>query len=121
MTVKAVEARGRRHERVRKKVSGTGERPRLSVYRGLRYIYAQLIDDSAGNTLVSASSLEKDFAKSHEGNRGNKAAAKKVGAQLAQRAVAKGIKKVVFDRSGYRYHGAVKELADGAREGGLEF
>ena len=119
--VKAVAARGRRHERVRKKVAGTAERPRLSVYRSLSYVYAQLIDDSAGKTLVSASSLEKDFAKSHEGNRGNRVAARKVGALVAQRASAKGIKKVVFDRSGYRYHGAVKELADGAREGGLEF
>ena len=121
VAVKTAEARGRRHERVRKKVSGTGGRPRLSVYRSLRYIYAQLIDDAAGTTLASASSLEKDFAGQEGLNRGNKAAAKKVGALLAQRAAAKGIKKAVFDRSGYRYHGAVKELADGAREGGLEF
>ncbi|MDA8086586.1 MAG: 50S ribosomal protein L18 [Nitrospiraceae bacterium] len=119
MAVKTVEARERRHERVRDKVKGTAERPRLSVRRSLKYIYAQLIDDTAGNTLAAASSVEKNFA--HEGNRGNKAAAKKVGVLLAERAGAKGIKKVVFDRSGYRYHGAVKELAEGAREAGLEF
>ena len=119
MAVKTAEARERRHERVRKKVSGTAGRPRLSVYRSLKYVYAQLIDDSAGNTLASASSIEKDFAA--EGNKANKAAARKVGMVLAERAKGKGIKKVVFDRSGYRYHGSIKELAEGAREGGLEF
>ncbi|MDA8172321.1 MAG: 50S ribosomal protein L18 [Nitrospiraceae bacterium] len=119
MAVKTVEAHERRHKRVRDKVKGTAQRPRLSVRRSLKYLYAQLIDDSAGNTLVAASSIEKGLA--HEGNRGSKAAARKVGALLAERAAGKGIKKVVFDRSGYRYHGAVKELADGAREGGLEF
>ncbi len=118
MAVKTVSARERRRERVRKKVSGTGERPRISVFRSLNYIYAQLIDDTVGNTLISASSLEKDFG---QPGRGNKAAAREVGKLLAGRAAEKGIKKAVFDRSGYRYHGCVKEVAEGAREGGLEF
>ncbi len=118
MAVKTVSARQRRRERVRKKVSGTVERPRISVFRSLNYIYAQLIDDSAGNTLIAASSLEKDFGPS---GRGNKAAAREVGKLLAGRAAEKGIKKAVFDRSGYQYHGCVKEVAEGAREGGLEF
>ena len=120
MAVNTVLARERRRERVRKKVSGTGERPRISIYRSLKFIYAQIIDDSVGNTLVAASSIEKDFS-GQPGNRGNKNAARQVGKLLAGRAMEKGIKKAVFDRSGYRYHGSVKELADGAREGGLEF
>jgi len=107
----------RRHKRVRGKVSGTTERPRLNVFRSGNNIYAQVIDDTTGNTLVSASSLEKGF----EGNGGNVEAAKKVGQALAQRAKDKGIGAVVFDRGGYLYHGRVKALADGAREGGLEF
>lgn len=110
-------ARTRRHARVRKKVSGTSECPRLNVFRSLKHIYAQIIDDTTGNTLVSASSVEKGF----EGNGGNKEAAKKVGAMIAERAKAKGITEVVFDRGGYVYHGRVKELAEGAREGGLQF
>ncbi len=106
-----------RHKRVRAKISGTAERPRLNVFRSLSNIYAQIIDDTTGNTLVSASSVEKGF----EGNGGNKEAAKKVGAMIAERAKAKGITEVVFDRGGYVYHGRVKELAEGAREGGLQF
>jgi len=106
-----------RHKRVRGKVSGSAARPRLNVYRSLGNIYAQLIDDGAGKTLVSASSVEKDFG----GHGGNKEAAKKVGSLLAERAAEKGISEVVFDRGGYIYHGRVKELAEGAREGGLKF
>ncbi len=106
-----------RHKRVRAKISGTAERPRLNVFRSLSNIYAQIIDDTTGNTLVSASTVEKGF----EGNGGNKEAAKKVGAMIAERAKAKGITEVVFDRGGYVYHGRVKELAEGAREGGLQF
>ena len=106
-----------RHKRVRAKISGTAERPRLNVFRSLSNIYAQIIDDTTGNTLVSASSVEKGF----EGNGGNKEAAKKVGAMIAERAKEKGITEVVFDRGGYVYHGRVKELAEGAREGGLQF
>ena len=110
-------ARLRRHRRVRGKISGTAERPRLSVFRSENNIYAQIIDDVAGNTLVAASSLDKEI----EGNGGNKAAARAVGKLVAERAKAKGIDVVVFDRGGYVYHGRVKELAEGAREGGLQF
>ena len=106
----------KRHSRVRGKISGTAERPRLSVFRSEKNIYAQIIDDVAGNTLVAASSVEKDF-----GPGSNKEAARKVGKLVAERAVAKGIEEVVFDRGGYIYHGRVKELAEGAREGGLKF
>ena len=107
----------RRQRRVRGKVSGTSERPRLRVTRTNANIYAQIIDDVAGNTLVSASTVEKAF----EGNGGNKEGARKVGEMIAQAAKAKGIENVVFDRGGYLYHGRVQELADGAREGGLKF
>ena len=107
----------KRHKRVRAKISGTAARPRLCVYRSLNNIQAQVIDDVAGVTLASASSLEKDFG----GNGGNKEAAREVGKKLAERAVAKGIEAVVFDRGGYLYHGRVQELAEGAREGGLKF
>ena len=110
-------ARLRRHARVRKNISGTAERPRLNVFRSLNHIYAQIIDDTNGTTLVAASSLEKGF----DGNGGNVEGAKKVGAMIAEKAVAKGIKQVVFDRGGYVYHGRVAALAEGAREGGLEF
>ena len=109
-------ARIKRHARVRGKINGTASCPRLCVYRSLANIGAQIIDDTKGVTLVSASSYEKDF-----GNGGNKEAAKKIGALIAERAKAKGITKVVFDRGGNVYQGRVKELADGAREGGLEF
>ena len=110
-------ARLKRHARVRAKVSGTAERPRLCVYRSNANISAQNIDDVKGITLASASTLEKDF----EGIGSNKAAAKKVGETIAERAKAKGITEVVFDRGGYLYHGRVSELAEGAREGGLKF
>ncbi len=106
----------RRHKRVRAKISGTPERPRLNVFRSETNIYAQVIDDVTGVTLVSASSLEKGF-----GAGSNCEAAKKVGQAVAERAKAKGITTVVFDRGGYVYHGRVKALAEGAREGGLEF
>ena len=107
----------KRHNRVRGKISGTAERPRLCVFRSENHIYAQIIDDVAGNTLVSASSVEKGF----EGKGGNVEAAKKIGATVAERALQKGIEEVVFDRGGYIYHGRVKALAEGAREGGLKF
>ena len=110
-------ARLKRHARVRKKISGTAARPRLNVFRSTTHIYAQLIDDVAGVTLASASSMEKGF----EGFGGNKEAAKKVGMAIARKAQEKGISEIVFDRSGYIYHGRVKELAEGAREGGLKF
>ena len=109
--------RVKRHSRVRSKISGTAERPRLSVFRSENHIYAQIIDDVAGNTLVAASTVEKGF----EGNGGNCDAAKKVGSVLAERALKKGVEEVVFDRGGYIYHGRVKALAEGAREGGLKF
>ena len=107
----------KRHARVRGKISGTAECPRLAVYRSNKNIYAQIIDDVKGATLVSASSLEAGF----EGIGSNKEAAKKVGKMVAERAVQKGIEVVVFDRGGYIYHGRVSELAEGAREGGLKF
>ena len=107
----------KRHARVRAKVSGTNERPRLAVYRSNANIYAHIIDDVKGVTLCSASSMAKDF----EGNGGNKEGARKVGEMIAKAAADKGIENVVFDRGGYLYHGRVKELADGAREGGLKF
>ena len=110
-------ARLKRHARVRGKISGTAETPRLCVYRSNANISAQIIDDVKGVTLVSASSLEKDF----KGNGGNKESAAEVGKMIAERAIAKGITAVVFDRGGYLYHGRVSELAEGAREGGLKF
>ncbi len=112
-------ARRRRHARVRKKVIGTAERPRLNVYRSLKNIYAQLIDDTAGKTLISASTLDKELSNLTSG--GNKEAAKEVGKLIAKKASEKGIKDIVFDRGGYVYHGRVQELAEGAREGGLDF
>ena len=107
----------KRHKRVRAKIAGTSERPRLNVFRSATNIYAQIIDDTKGITLVSASSLEKGFE--CEGTKTD--AAKKVGEVIAERAKAKGIDTVVFDRGGYLYHGRVKALAEGAREGGLQF
>ena len=112
--------RQRVHQRVRMMVSGTAERPRLCVYRSLDHIYAQVIDDRAGKTLVSASSADKDTKKNLKGG-GNVAAAKVVGKIVAERAKAAGVSKVVFDRGGYKYHGRVKALADAAREAGLQF
>ena len=110
-------ARLARHQRVRNKISGTAQCPRLDVFRSLQNIYAQLIDDEAGKTIASASSVEKDFAEYG----GNKTAAHKVGEMLAKRAVENGVEECVFDRGGYIYHGRVQELAEGAREGGLKF
>lgn len=110
-------ARAKRHARVRSKISGTPERPRLCVYRSTKHIYAQLIDDVNGVTLTSASSMDKAF----EGAGGNAEGARKVGEMIAKRALEKNITDVVFDRGGYLYHGRVKELADGARENGLKF
>ena len=109
-----------RHARVRKKISGTPARPRLCVYRSLNNIYAQIIDDAAGNTLVAASTVEKDVI-AKIGELDKKGASKLVGKLIAERAAAKGIKEVVFDRGGYIYTGRVAELAAGAREGGLDF
>ena len=110
-------SRLRRHARVRAKISGTAECPRLNVFRSSQHIYAQIIDDVKGVTLVAASSTEKGF----EGFGGNIEAAKKVGQMIAQKAAAAGITNVVFDRGGYVYHGRVAALAEGAREGGLKF
>lgn len=110
-------ARLRRHKRVRGKISGTAQRPRLNVFRSLHHIYAQVIDDVQGVTLASASTMDKDF----EGTTGNREAAKKVGLAIAKKAAEKGITEVRFDRGGFVYHGRVKELAEGAREGGLKF
>ena len=106
--------RQRIHDRIRRKLAGTTERPRLNVYRSLNHIYAQVIDDQKGETLVSASSIKLKTG-------GNVAAAKEIGKAVAEAAVKQGIKKVVFDRGGYLYHGRIKALADAAREGGLEF
>ena len=110
------EIRRRIHSRIREKLTGTSERPRLNVYRSLNHIYAQVIDDQKGETLASASSLGLKLKSG-----GNVAAAKEIGKALAEKAVAQGIKQVVFDRGGYLYHGRVKALADAAREAGLEF
>ena len=114
------EVRKIRHERVRKKISGTPERPRLCVYRSNKHIYAQVIDDVAGNTLAAASTVEKEIA-SQLGEVDKKGEAKLVGKIVAERAIKAGIKEVVFDRGGYIYTGRVAELAAGAREGGLNF
>ena len=114
------EVRRIRHERVRKKISGTPTRPRLCVYRSNAHIYAQVIDDEAGNTLAAASTVEKDIA-AQIGEMDKKGASKLVGKVVAERALAKGIKQVVFDRGGYIYTGRVAQLAEGAREGGLDF
>ena len=105
-----------RHRRVRKKIAGTTSRPRLSVYRSLKHISAQIIDDTTGVTLAAASSVEKGLKTT-----GNVSGAKKVGEELAKRAKSAGIKEVIFDRAGFKYHGRVAELAAGARDGGLEF
>lgn len=113
-------SRQRRHKRIRKKVFGTTERLRLSVYRSLNHIYAQIIDDTKGHTLISASTIDKEF-KDEKGHKGNVIMARKVGSLIALRAIKAGIKKVAFDRGGYKYHGCIKAIADAAREGGLEF
>lgn len=118
-TIKSV-ARARKHIRVRKKISGTPARPRLNVFRSLSHIYAQIIDDQAGVTLVAASTLDQAIKGSIKVC-GNKEAAQAVGKLIAEKALEKGIKSVVFDRGGYLYHGRVKELAEAARQAGLEF
>jgi large subunit ribosomal protein L18 len=111
------EIRNRIHQRIRRKLRGTTERPRLAVFRSVAHIYAQVIDDVAGKTLVSASSVDKGG----KTDGGNVAAAKSIGKLVAERAKEKGVKQVVFDRGGYQYHGRIKALADAAREAGLEF
>ena len=113
-------ARKRRHDRVRKRVQGTPERPRLNVFRSLTDIYAQMVDDESGTTLVSASSIDKDLRTSLKG-KGRVEQARMVGEAVANRAKEKGISQIVFDRGGYKFIGRVKALAEGAREGGLEF
>ena len=115
------EARVRRHVRLRKKLSGTTERPRLSVYRSLHHIYVQIIDDVQGQTLLSASTVDPEVRAQLNGHGGNIEGAKAIGKLIAQKAQDKGIKKVIFDRGGYDYHGRVAALADAARENGLEF
>jgi large subunit ribosomal protein L18 len=121
MSVKTKEdIRSRIHARIRKRLAGTPERPRLAVYRSQTHIYAQVIDDHAGRTLCSAASVDKDV-RSQQKRGANVAAAKAVGTLIAQRAAEKGIGAVVFDRGGFRYHGRIKALADAAREGGLKF
>lgn len=118
--IKRNEQRQKRHMRIRQKVAGTPEKPRLNIYRSLNNIYAQIIDDTKGITIVSASTLDKEV-KDKLNSTGNKEAAKFVGKLIGKKAVEKGIDQVVFDRGGYVYHGRVKELADGARESGLKF
>ena len=111
------EIRSRIHKRIRRKLSGTADRPRLAVFRSVAHIYVQVIDDTKGTTLVSASTVDK----TSKTNGGNVAAAKAIGKLVAERAKEKGVKSVVFDRGGYQYHGRIKALADAAREAGLEF
>jgi large subunit ribosomal protein L18 len=120
MSEKSRIARKRRHQRVRKKVAGTAERPRLNVFRSLRHIYAQIINDEIGHTLVSASTTESDLVQQIQGL-DKTAQARAIGKVLAERALAQGVTSVVFDRGGYQYHGRVKALAEGSREGGLHF
>jgi large subunit ribosomal protein L18 len=116
----SLEARKRRHERIRRHIHGTAERPRLNVFRSLEHIYVQVIDDDMGNTLVAASTKDPELREQLDGlNKSQQAT--RVGQLVARRALDKGLKKVVFDRGGYPYHGRVKALADGARDGGLEF
>lgn len=121
MIKKNTHPRLRSKTRIRKKISGTGEVPRLTVYRSLNQIYAQIIDDSTGNTLVSASSLSKEVADELKNSKGKVAKSKLVGKLVATKAIEKKISSVVFDRNGYRYHGRVQAVAEGAREGGLKF
>lgn len=117
----SLKARQKRHYRLRNKISGTAQRPRLAVYRSDKHMYAQIIDDVAGNTLVSASTVEKETKQNLNNKTSNVEAAKLVGKLVGERAVEKGIKEVVFDRGGYIYHGKVQALADAAREAGLQF
>ncbi len=113
--------RHRAHRRVRSRIAGTSERPRLAVFKSLKYVYAQLIDDDAGRTLAQASSIEPGIRKKVEGGFKSKSAARAVGETIAERAKEKGVVKAVFDRGGYIYHGKVREVAEGARSKGLEF
>lgn len=120
MSQETREARKRRHIRVRRKLAGTGERPRLNVFRSLKHIYAQVIDDVEGRTLASASTVDSELAAGMDGKTKKEQAAA-VGKAVAERAVAAGVTQVVFDRGGYLYHGRIQALAEGAREGGLKF
>ncbi len=120
MAVKSEQARKRRHRRIRMKISGTPERPRLNIHRSLKHIYAQVIDDVSGHTLVAASTVDSSLSADLEGKT-KREQSNVVGTAVAQRALDAGIKEVVFDRGGYLYHGRVKSLADGAREAGLKF
>ena len=120
MAIKTKIARKRRHRRIRNRISGTAERPRLNVFRSLDHIYAQVIDDVAGKTLASASTVDKGM-RSEVSGKTKKEQATMVGKAIAERAKAAGISTVLFDRGGYLYHGRIKALADGAREGGLDF
>lgn len=120
MAIKSNKARKRRHRRIRSRISGTAVRPRLNVFRSLDHIYAQVIDDEAGQTIVAASTVDKQLRDDLAG-KNKKEQATLVGKTVAERAKAAGISEVVFDRGGYLYHGRIKALADGAREGGLEF
>lgn len=119
MKLSKKEMRQRRHSRSRFYLSGTAQKPRLAVFRSIKHIYAQLVNDDSGETLVMASSVEKELRGSVNG--GNKGGAKQVGQKIAEKAIAKGITCVVFDKGGFKYHGRVKELADGARSAGLKF
>jgi large subunit ribosomal protein L18 len=114
-------ARRRLKRSIRLRLSGTTECPRLTVYRSLRHVYAQIVDDTQGKTLVSVSDLSKDLREQFKGAKGQSSVGKLVGKLMAEKALARNIKEVVFDRNGYRYHGVVKAMADGAREGGLKF
>ena len=120
MSKRAEVARQRRHRRVRKRIAGTGERPRLNVFRSLQHIYAQVIDDDQGHTLAAASTLDPELRETLNGLTKIEQA-KTVGKLLGERALGRGVRQVVFDRGGYRYHGRVKALAEGSREAGLEF
>jgi large subunit ribosomal protein L18 len=120
MSEQSRQARARRHRRVRRKVSGTADRPRMNVFRSLQHIYAQVIDDEIGHTLASASTVDAQVQERINGL-DKTAQARVVGQVLAERAMGKGVTKVVFDRGGYKYHGRVKALAEGSRQGGLEF
>ena len=120
-SISRAKSREKRKKRVRRKVLGTAERPRLSIFRSAKNIYAQIIDDTSFNTLVQVSTISKDVREQVKGISGNRDGASMIGKLIAQRAQEKGIKKVVFDRNGFLYHGRVKSLAEAAREGGLEF
>ncbi len=121
ITKKKIEHRQRLKRHIRLHLSGTTERPRLTVFRSLKHVYAQIVDDSSGKTLLSVSDISKELKEQFKEVKGQKARAQQVGKLAAQKAIEKNIKQVVFDRNGYLYHGVVKAMADGAREGGLKF